>query len=693
MNTVDESFKELISYSKHSPLEVSACLSRIHSTVCTEGVSASVLDDVIVFLCESPLISVSTKVYLIHEALLPNGPVQSSTVFTILSHLGVRSFTNPHKRETHPDIQIELCKWLVQVYVLVDDVTVFSKTYSIWFQLWQFDYLQKWVTYLLFWTTTAEAVRPWRIQWLLETSLNTGYSNSKALATLLLEKFNIARPSQAIVDAISSVHCNRRRLKSLEFDSYDESFLSTWSKVLDHSRCISMPAFFDLISDHRSQIHLVATESKTERLQLSQAVPLNGVETVEKLVSSYYNITPPKNVEEVLPNGDRTVMIYLALLKRRNPFWDRCLKWCELRLKSEVFASRDDPERTLETMKIVILTLALYQTDPSISDEVRAENRITNLLRQMATQSRFSYIALLLAPPMTYVETTMARELTERLQLGSKLSAFYERCRHMLYFLWASIGTLVDKSLLRKLSSDFEETLRLINEDLSSCSSNRHVNMTLRLLIKVFSFILLRYKHMPDWDITSFYKLLEVLIITNDPLALCSIVEFFSKAREYVQEHSKDRSLVEIHNNAVLDVTNYLWRNKFKNNASFIGVPSDFIQKIIESLYSEDSEMSLKSWLTITSIPATSYCSLQILRSFERATASKISFTRLLTDKSYEAFKKQVSSEDWLDTIPTYYDLKLTILARMRYDRTYQNIPEFLFTFLRSLTGTQKSIQ
>ncbi|CUS20276.1 LAQU0S01e02960g1_1 [Lachancea quebecensis] len=692
MNAVDESFRELVGCSKLSPLEISELLSKIHSAVFTEGVSASILNEVIEFLCESPLISTSTKIYLVREALFPNGPVQSSTVLTIISHLGVRSFTNTRKQETHRDIQIELCKWLVHVFVLTDDVNVYLRTYSIWFQLWKFDYLQKWVTYILFWATTADVVRPWRVQWLLKTSLKTGYTNSKALATLLLEKFNVAKPSQAIVDAISSIQSNRRRLKSLEYDLYDDSFLSTWSRVLIHSKFISKQAFFDLINDHRQQIHIVSMRLRAGELCQFPTVPLNGIETIEKLVSSYHYTTPPKNVEEVLPNGDRTAMIYLALLDRQDPFWSRCLKWCEVRLKSEVLGSRNDPERTQETMKTVMLALALYHNDFSVSDELLTENRITNLLKQTDSQSPFFHVALFLVSPMIHVGAATSRGLAEGLRPVSELGVFYERCRNTLYFMWACVDILADRSFLHKLSTDFENMLRLINKDSSSCSSNRHVNMALRLLVKVFSAVLLRQKHMPHWHISSFYKLFGVLMISNDPLVLCSVVEFFSKSRAYVQEHSKDETLVKLHNRAVLDATNYLWRNKFQNNISFIGIPSEFINKIVESLYSEDSEMSLKSWLTITSVPAVSYCCYQILRGFEKATNSKAFFNHLLTHKGYDIFKEQVSSEDWLDTIPTYYDLKLTILARMRYDNTYRSIPEFLFTFLKSLTETKKMI-
>lgn len=124
------------------------------------GVSPDEIDEMV-----KTLVSTSTPVFLsarLVSLLIPNKPINSKTVITIASNLGVSA----HKPSLK--IQISLLKWLCTVHPFLKDGQVLNSLYTVFFNYLSYESLRPYLCSLLFISTTAESVQPWRYDTLLQ---------------------------------------------------------------------------------------------------------------------------------------------------------------------------------------------------------------------------------------------------------------------------------------------------------------------------------------------------------------------------------------------------------------------------------------------------------------------------------------------------------------------------------------------
>lgn len=683
MGIVDDSLKKLIRSKELSPSDIYECLECVRANISVEGVSVTLIDEVIGYLCETTAISTSTKILLIREALLPNGPVPSSTVYTVLKQLGVKTLSMPLKREVARDIQVELCKWLVHVYIFMEDISIYEKTYSMWFQLWQYDFLQTWITYLLFWSTNRRLAKDWRVSYILRVSSKNGYTNCKALATLLLQKFKLVMQNEKAEEAIKKIQCNNGRLKTLKHDFWAPRFLENWSSVLETCGCMSKVAFFDLVKDLTTQLSFEAAEID-QKVDTQDIVTLNSTVNIETLAENIESFKVSKDIERLLTTRDRTIFVFLATLDQADPFWSDLEEWCTIRLKLLLFRGRENTEKEKLVTRAILTACLLVPKD--LNTLVAISDKVEEL--QLADWYPLSdpyCSAVFILTGNTSEDSALERIVNARQNFKGK--KFYAFCQNLLSEIYFSCDMPNCHERAGAYSKTIKYILTLLHEDVLRLLPDRHITLTFRLVVKLLS--RLGDQGVFDALLSSSYPskhVLNILMASSDPIALSSLADFLIVSQKIVMATGKDKRLVRLHNHCVLDLSNYLWRNKMNSTGTLFGVPTLFFRNVINGLNQFNSEFKSKSWLTLLSIPAFSFYSMKAVKSFEEASSSKVSFKGPLTEINFDTLRRTTKTSDWLDTIATFQELKNAILAHMKYHGAYKEIPEFLFSYVRSLT-------
>ncbi|SCU88810.1 LADA_0E12178g1_1 [Lachancea dasiensis] len=656
MGVVDNCLHLLIHAHELDTTQIHEILTKIHASVNREGVSAELLDQFIVFLCETSRISVSTKIFLVREALLPNGKIPDSTVHTVIKYLGVTNFSTSQKQETPRSLQTELCKWLVHVYLYMEDVSVFERTYSVWFHLWSLDYLQIWITYLLFWSTSRYLAKPWRMKVHISVGNNPGYSNSRATATLLLHKYyNIHRHS-SIARAITNLKCNARRLKTIQQSFWDHVFLIKWCFVLELSNSISSASFHVLVNELETKLRCQPSKEWDDK-----PIPLKSIETLENLSQHFGKISFPNDIDAILTKRDRNSLVFLATADSTNDLWDRVLQWFQLKQNYQPSKGRlheSDVRYRHGMMAAWILNPKCLSSPIIIQSEERGPSNILMLLGLLCKFEMVENIA----NSMTHMQ-----------------------CRGIL----AMICTFSKGLDVERAAMYFSAIKDFLEQEAFCDLHDGNLAVTFRLFVKVLRERIATTNSTVLSDSWLFsQKFLTKLIISNDPILLDSVSEYLILSREGVVNSSR-AEVSEMHNTIILDLTNYLWRNKLSKVGSMLMLPTCFIRILADIVFQVNSHVSEKRCFNLLNIPALSFVGKKAVERLEDALGSEARFHGAISEKGFLSFKLKVGTDKWLDTITNFYELKLAVLAKIRYEDAYGNISLFLYTYLRSLTNSE----
>ncbi|SCU94382.1 LAME_0F07250g1_1 [Lachancea meyersii CBS 8951] len=671
MGIADDCFNVLLQNKSLRTDQIHELLSKINRHVTEEGISASNLNGIIDFLCENSQISTSTKGFLIKEALIPNGKVPRSTVYAILRCLGTRSQSTPDKLETSRVLQTELCKWLVHVYTYMDDYTVFEETYSEWFQLWQLDFLQHWITYLLFWSTTRHLVRPWRVRLLSSVGANSGYSNAKACATLVLEKFYSLVPDTRIYDAISQLKCNNRRLKTLKRPLWDEVFISRWNSIVKRSYGLSGPPLYSLFEKLSNQLSLSGVERKSHSSETDSGkmVPLNSVVTLGRLAEKLEYLMVPIDVEDVIKTKDQSCLAFIATLEPSDKFWRRLSQWIQLKLKLNSISA--DTASCCQSISTALITATFLNHEMSLNlsllDDVnfKFEELSTYKTSEMATNT-CSNLEAVRNNPQHYKE-----------------SHFYHMCRHSLFKNW----------LLNEEGTGGEEALSCIafivsclSEDMRKSIPSRHLSTTFRLLMIVLDrFPLDRFSDSSLGSCLLPTETVNAMMICSDPIILDAVSAYLVTSRRILGAFSNNDGLADPLNTNLKDLSNYLWSNNFKGDNHVFRIPKGFIRCMISALSTQYSDADVQQMFSVLNIPSLAFPCRVALRTLEEAFTSRVRFNMRLTKKTFTEFKK-ANSASWLDDVTSFRELILAILRLLRQHEAYCNVAKFLYTYVRSIS-------
>ncbi|CEP60431.1 Ctf3p LALA0_S01e10726g [Lachancea lanzarotensis] len=674
MGIADDCFRVLIDNKSLRTDQIHELLTKIKTHVIKEGISTLNLDAIIGFLCETLSISISTKILLIKDALLPNGKVPRSTIYAILRRLGVRSLSTPNKSETPRALQTELCQWLVHVYIYMQDVTVFEDTYSHWLQLWQLDYLQQWITYLLFWSTTKPLVKPWRMQLITKIADNTGYSNAKACATLLLEKFHCLVPNRQINDAIEHLNCNKRRLNTLKRQVWDLEFMSKWASIVEHSHGVSQSTLQNLVQELDNQLANCSQQDipSIKRKSLTK-IAVHNIGTLERLAASFELLTLPNDLEELFRNSDESSLVFLATLDPHHKFWSRVSEWTRLKFYTASIHANMVSYR--QSIIRPLLVAELLNPQPSTLQHISNISWIDDLREFMLHKTG--------TPELDSLEKLKGLRLAPNFETGH----FYNRCRTLLYRIH-----VLNKR--RQINPEIFRLLKFIISCIAEHSSkhigNRHLTTTSRLLVIVLCELACYDNDKRFFEICLLPQAaLDSMMISSDPVVLNTVCSYLS-SKSVMKGLCDEKSIAEARNKSILDLINYLWRNKLGHGLPTFKIPEDFIRRILEVPGSDLPNAELELMFGILNIPALAFPARVALEGLEDALTSRVHFNQRLSEKSYSDFT-QAHPGDWLDTISSFHELKLAILGKLRHHDAYGGIAKFLYIYLHDITDSGSS--
>ncbi|QLL33244.1 hypothetical protein HG536_0E01550 [Torulaspora globosa] len=675
-------------------------LDQFYSISATRGLSSPQLIKMIIFICNSPTLAMTTRLYIAERCLLPNDFISQELIDVVISQLGTATAISDSRSQVPEKIQVSLCRWLVHVFFLVtarDETNALQPSGSIWLHLWQFDYLQHWLTYIVLWTTTSpKDIKRWKVILLGRVGSKPNYRDSQACSTLLLRRFeSVGGKSELITRTIADLRCNQRRLKSLQSFQYDKEFITKLRSILLNS---SYSNFTDdilneLMTSSLDQLKCLAINegSRISSLDTSaEGVPLLNTQSLSKLASQWDCIVEPLNAERFLGNVRTSPChFYLLSLTDEHKFWTIACKWLTIQL-GMFFKNPGDMTGVQNIIKICQIygSLTSFIIREFFSAEYLNANPEGFLL---LFDGLFSLPVSFSINQHTFARDAMQVVAISFLNKKMKQTIFPSIANAIVMFLRHSrFGDGKD------WAASFSDLIQSIHELLVSTLTNIIENrLTTITLVSTLKSILALQHH------SGKYKLKYVIappniirrqFISDDPLLLDACCYYLVRTKDFLLDENPSNRYVQFQNNYILDLTNYLWRNKMVETKSFAGIPSEFLRAVIDNLYLSDVAMKAKAPFSITGVPALSYAFIAKLRDLQPVHDARIRYFGPLSDESFRALKRSEKFARWLEGVLSLKELKIEVLKAFDETGPYNNVAAFLFTYLKSLSQYSRVI-
>lgn len=679
-------------------------LDQLYTKSSLFGLSSSQLIKLTGFICESPILSVATKKYIIDNCFLPNEYVSREVIKEIIRYLGTATAVSEFKLQTPLWIQAALCKWLVQVYFLIipqcDDYDR-NIDISIWIQLWQFDYLQHWVTYILVWsTTTARDIKRWRVVLLENVGSKSGYNDAQACATLILKRYEaILGKSDLISNAITRLNCNARRLQTLQDLEIDKGFSNKIRNILIHR---SPYKFTSQMVDELILSNLKALQFSRDRstkLRYHAEIPVGkisllDIHSLDQLAWNWNKIKAANDIETFLSNPKAFhLLFYMLPLSENDPFCISIYEWISLNL-NRCFDSVDiGSERKADVNSILLGIIRVCQLHKTLAAQVIKDfltldnlNANTGVFIYLS-RSLFALASTKELDTIDYKRNIMQILAFCHLNKKKRPVVFPRICNAVILMVNSWLKDDIADLIISGLEILHAIQTFLIS-DFSNPVENRHITIAIISLLQTLPNTPTRFHDDTHLSLlmlspTIMYKLL----IGDDPLLLDACCNYLVSTKKFFSDMQPANQYVQNQNLFIMDLTNYLWRNKILNSNRFFGIPTDFLRSLIHNLYFPNPEYRTKALFSITGIPALSYSCTAELRHLESIRQVRMHYSELINEEGFKKYYKNLSHKEyWLDEVNSLTELKVEILKTFSRPGPYSNIALFLFTYLKSLS-------
>ncbi|CAD6637304.1 HN1_G0030110.mRNA.1.CDS.1 [Saccharomyces cerevisiae] len=707
------------------PQALKTTLSLLYEKSKQYGLSSPQLQALVRLLCETSIIDTVTKVYIVENCFLPDGYLTKELLLEIIKHLGTPTVFSRYRIQTPPVLQSALCKWLVHVYFLfpVHSEREHNISSSIWLHLWQFSFLQKWITPLVIWqATTPVDVKPWKLSIIKRCAMNPGYRDAPASATLILQRFQcLVGASSQITESIIIINCNRKTLKSHRNLKLDAHFLSILKRILSRAHPANFPAdtVQNTIDMYLSEIHQLGAgsiyplrlQSLPEYVPSDSTVSLWDVTSLEQLAQNWpqlhipndvdYMMKPSLNSNVLLPrkvmSRDSLKHLYssIILIKNSRDESSSPYEWCIWQLK-RCFAHQ------IETPQEVIpIIISVSSMDNKLSS--RIIQTFCNLkylkLDELTLKKVCGGILPLWKPELIsgtrefFVKFMASIFMWNTRDGHDNNCTFSETCFYVLQMItnWVLDDKLIALGLT--LLHDMQSLLTL-DKIFNNATSNRFSTMAFISSLDILTQLSKQTKS--DYAIQYLIvgpDIMNKVFSSDDPLLLSAACRYLVATKNKLMQYPSTNKFVRTQNQYIMDLTNYLYRNKVLSSKSLFGVPPDFFKQILENLYIPTADFKNAKFFTITGIPALSYICIIILRRLETAeNTKKIKFTSgIINEETFNNFFRvhhdEIGQHGWIKGVNNIHDLRVKILMHLSNTANpYRDIAAFLFTYLKSLS-------
>ncbi|CAR26535.1 hypothetical protein ZYGR_0H03490 [Zygosaccharomyces rouxii] len=687
---IDEALESIVNASAETPeLLLRSWLDKLYFETPRQGLSSSHLKALINFICESDLLSISTKFYIVENCLIPNDYVNFEVIEEVVRHLGTANALSAYRLQVPSNLQVALCKWLVHIFFLVLPTNKSLPYDSVWIHLWQYNFLQKWLTYIVVWSTkSVRDVRPWKIGLLERIACKSAYTDSQACATLILKRYaSLLGPSKSIPSVISRINCNARRLRTLQELKLDSMFVAKLRKVLTNNLNFTDEMINELMSSHLNQLNFQSQPHVISRY--NSRVPKGKVSilqmrSLDQLAWNWNILVASKDVEQITNNYISWFSLFQ--LAKNDPVWKILEDWMLIQLR-KCFKNHTRDFRVVK--KIV----RLCQIHPVFTDKIFDEFLTYDYLRGDPILFLYIYRNLtpLLVPNPSYFKD-LHKDVLQLLTLchldkGTKIdkNTTPQICNSLLL----SVLNWFEEDIqeLIPLGLEFLHDFRiLLTANLNYTIENRSITAALILTLK----ILPNSKNKEDFHLKKIvfpFNLMNKLITYDDPLLLDACCEYLVIVKEFLTNKEGSNKYVQGQNLHIMDLTNYLWRNKILGSKKFLDVPNEFVKSVLDNLFLPNVKDRTKFPFSITGVPALSFVFGAKLSELEND-HSNIHYSGLVNEEGFKKFTREIGNTtvQWIPDIQNADDLKIAVLKYISNGGPFQHIPLFLFTFLKSLS-------
>lgn len=669
------------------------------------GLSSHQLVKMINFISHCTTLSMTTRLYIVDNCLWPNEYLSRDVINAVINQLGTATAIADFKIQTDRKIQLALCRWLVHVHFLFDpsdDLRDYHSNSSIWLHLWQYDFLQHWLTYIVVWSTTSvQDVKRWKVILLERVGSKPNYQDSRACATLVLLRFqSIVGESNLIKTAIDRLKCNARRLNTLQALEYQEKDTARLRSLLLKK---SPSKFTDKIFDEliSSSLDLLKSSKNTNKKTsfLSDAKSgdelLYNAQSLHKIAWHWDKIIVPKNVEVFLTQtAQHSYHFYLLALPKEHTFWSIAYRWVYMTLQRafrlEEAQGSDSNANVL--VEDVIDTCRVHDSfiSPLSKDFFTLKNlkRGPNVFLQIFTA--------VLPLQMSFEGSTSGFEanLLEILAFsfldGKKSRLILPRVVKPIILMMGNLLRTDDpvmSHLALKILQDIQDLLLSRSDNLIESRFESIELITVLDLIPAVNPASSSDRDLPF--LISPRRLVQRLILTDDPMLLNACCNYLIRIKKYLLNKEPTNRYVQRQNDYILDLTNYLWRNKVLDARRFLNIPTEFLRIVVDNTYLPNAQSKSKTLLNITGIPALSYASIVKLHELERANHAQVHYRELINNVGFKNFRGLHShTQTWLiNNVSNLHDLKVEILKAFLSTGPYEHVAGFLITYLKSLSG------
>ncbi|EJS42607.1 ctf3p [Saccharomyces arboricola H-6] len=688
------------------------------------GLSSPQLQRLVRLLCETSIIDTVTKVYIVENCFFPDDYLTKDLISEVISHLGTPTTFSRYRIQTPPVLQTALCKWLVHVYFLFPASSEWGRSVSgsIWLHLWQYSFLQKWITYLIIWqTTTPTDVKPWKLSIMKKCAMNPGYRDAPAAATLILQRFQcLVGVSSQIIELILTINCNKKTLKSHRNLKLDSRFLSTLQRVLSRTHPTNFPVetVQNTIDMFLNEIHQLGSAS-TRPLRLQSLatyssskgmVSLLEITSLKQLAQNWSQLHIPNDVDSLMaPSSNGNLLLYPKVMSRDSLkhlypsiilIKNSCYAssppygWCIWQLK-RCFAHQIETPR--ETISAIV---SISSMDGELSTQIiQAFCNLKYLKLDESVMERICWGILPLWKPKLINGT---REFFVKFMAGvfmwstrnghDNKQIFPEICLYVLQMItnWVLDDKLITLGLT--LLHDIQNLLTL-DKFFNNSTSNRFSTMALITSLN----ILTQMSTQSNSDYAIEYlivgpTIMNKIFTSDDPLLLSTACRYLIATKNKLMQYPPTNKYVQTQNQYIMDLTNYLYRNKVLSSKTLFGIPTDFFKPIVENVYVPTADFKNLKFFTITGIPALSYTCTMVLKQLETIQNTTIKFSSdIINEETFKDFIRikhdDIVQQGWINGVSNIHDLRVEILKYLgETDNPYREIAIFLFTYLKSLS-------
>lgn len=698
-------------------------LKTISSISSKHGVPADLFLNFLKFICSTAVISSKVKITMIKTCLVPDDYLSNEIFHFILTQLG-----NVRDHYLNKDVQCALCEWLINVYFLFPE-KILDADKSILIYLWKYEYLQKYITYFIVWSTQSKQdIKLWKLNMLDKTAKKPVYSAAAVNLILILKRYlTILNDSDRLLNLLGDRNTidKKASLQELQNLKFDKKFTSLLIKILPRES----PNKFgiDVINERQEMLLDILKDSDTDsnilrfdnRRLRNTSSPLYDVLSIPQLSRRWTRLKLPTNVDPIFKglHSNPVFQFYPMITANDSHYNDtteqRISKsqflyslnsWVEINLKrcfNDITLLKEETQPIISNILFSCQIFEELQTT-TINTFLTLENLLAN---EKIFVSLTTSLFPVLKPPYDSLPSFRNKVLkflaichltyNDKKNHGGNSKVFPIMCTALISMIqnWF-INYPTDRKVTDFGFIMLADIRKLILANMRFSIDDRFLSMTLIYLIANLTDIIPMYKTVSGGDPLHFDKLvlnsdsIHKMILSDDPLILNTCCKYLIKMTDVLINQPNAGKFIELQNQYILDITNYLWRNKVVDKKKIFNIPTEFIKQVLENCFFPDVKNKSKAVFSITGIPAMSFISIKALKLLERKHSVDRNYDKLLTEENFNAFNKSITREhiSWIPNVSNFASLKILILREISSMEPYMGIAKFLFAFLKSLS-------